>query len=286
MPVALVTGCSSGLGMSTALALARRGVKVYASVREVARAGALAEKAAKDSLSVQVLELDVTDSTSIRHAVATVIDEDGAIDILVNNAGIGVPGAFEQISEDAFRRVMETNLYGPFRLTRAVLPGMRARRAGIVIMISSLSGLVGLPVDSAYCASKFALEGMTESLRYEVRRFNVRVVLIEPGAFRTAMTRKLAAAAGEAGESPYRKLMAFHTARLARSANHGDDAEVVAHLVAEVAFNEAPALRIPAGRQAEDVTEALRRMTEQERTRMILDVTGMQWWDEGLDDPG
>jgi NAD(P)-dependent dehydrogenase (short-subunit alcohol dehydrogenase family) len=186
MSVVLITGCSSGIGLETALAFAARGDTVYATMRNPAKAGLLEARAAERGVSVQVRALDVTDDASVAAAVAAIEAEHGAIDVLVNNAGVGASGPIETIEIDRARGVMETNLWGPARMIRAALPAMRARESGVIINISSVSGRVpGTPYEGWYAASKHALNAMSEAMLMELEQFGVRVVCIEPGFFRT-----------------------------------------------------------------------------------------------------
>jgi len=176
--VVLVTGASSGIGAACAEMLAKRGFRVYGSSRN---------PNFKPS-GYQALQMDVTDDRSVDEAVAQVIREAGSIDALVNNAGCGLAGAVEDTASIEALHQMDVNFMGPFRAARAILPGMRQRRSGVIVNVSSLGGLFGLPFQSFYSASKFAMEGWTESLRFEVSPFGIRVVLIEPGDVKTGFT--------------------------------------------------------------------------------------------------
>jgi len=186
--VVLITGCRSGIGLVTAAAIARAGHAVYAGLRDVETGAALA--AACEGLDVTPLALDVTDPGQREAAVARILAERGRLDALVNNAGVGIGGFVEQLDEDEFRQVYDVNVVGAWGLTRAVLPAMRAQGEGIVVNISSMSGRMALAGNGLYSSSKFALEGLSEALRLELKPFGIRVVLVEPGAFRTdIMTR-------------------------------------------------------------------------------------------------
>src|SRR5580698_6949160 len=198
--VALVSGCSSGIGQLAAGTLVRAGWIVYAGLRTLAETQTAF---AAESDQLRPLPLDVSDSGQIRAAIGRVQSETGRLDALVNNAGIDRLAALEDQSEQELRTIMEVNFFGALALTRAALPLMRARKKSVIVMVSSLSGLIGLPGSSAYCASKFALEGATESLRNEVDRFGVRVALVEPGAYATAMSSKRSVPADYALSSPY-----------------------------------------------------------------------------------
>src|SRR5215469_5787697 len=185
MALVLITGCSSGIGKYTALEMARRGHRVFASMRNLESARFIRADAQKAQLTLEILQLDVTDPASVTNAVQQVVREAGAVDVLVNNAGVGSAGVVEDYTDEEIRYVFETNFFGAVRTTRAVLPAMRARRSGTIIMMSSISGLRTFPFVPVYSASKFALEAISNGLRYELRPLGIRVVLIEPGNFRT-----------------------------------------------------------------------------------------------------
>ena len=186
MAVVLITGCSSGIGLETALAFARRGDTTYASMRNPSKADALQSRADAEGLTVHVVTLDVTDDESVAVAVAAIEALHGGIDVLVNNAGVGYGGAVETIPTERARALMETNVWGPVRTARAVLPAMRSRGSGVIINVTSVAGRVpGSPHNAFYCASKHALGTLSESLFWEVQPFGVRVACIEPGFFAT-----------------------------------------------------------------------------------------------------
>ena len=184
--VVLITGCSSGIGLETALAFARRGDTTVASMRNLAKADQLTKRAADEGLDIELVQLDVTDDASVAAAVAEVEQRHGAIDVLVNNAGVGYDGAIETIDLDRARGVFEANLWGPVRVTRAALPAMRERRSGVIVNVTSVAGRVpGTPFQGFYGASKHAMNNLSESLGREVEQFGIRVVCIEPGFFAT-----------------------------------------------------------------------------------------------------
>jgi NAD(P)-dependent dehydrogenase (short-subunit alcohol dehydrogenase family) len=193
----LITGCSSGIGRAAAQHLARQGRTVYATARsldplaELRRAGC------------QTLALDVRDEESIRAAVAAVEQEHGAVGTLVNNAGYAVSGAIEAVSLDAVRREFDTNVFGYVRMIQVVMPGMRRRGTGTIVNLSSVAGRVTMPGAGPYAASKYAIEAISDALRFEVGGFGVRVIVIEPGPIKTAFTETANAAMPVAGDSPY-----------------------------------------------------------------------------------
>ncbi len=191
VPSILVTGASRGIGHATSLALGRAGHRVFATMRDPAGTPELAEAAERESLPVVVSRMDVDSDDSVRTAVGRIIAEHGLPDVLVNNAGIVRRGSIEETPLDDFRAAMETNYFGAIRCTQAVLPGMRARRSGVIINVSSVAGRVANPPMGPYAASKFALEGLSEALAQEVKPFGIRVVLVEPGIIDTAMARSV-----------------------------------------------------------------------------------------------
>jgi len=183
--VALVTGCSSGVGLETALALARDGYHTFASMRDIGKAGELEHAAKKENLPIDVIELDVDKEESIVSAINKVVTDGGRLDILVNNAGYGQFGCTEDVSVDDFRKQFETNFFSIVRIIQEVAPIMRKQNSGIIVNISSVVGRMGLPGSPAYISTKFALEGLSECLRYELGQFGIKTTLIEPGVIKT-----------------------------------------------------------------------------------------------------
>ena len=183
--VALVTGSSSGIGLETSLALAKDGYRTFASMRDTGKAIELQEAAKKENLSVDVIELDVDKEDSIMSAVKKVMSEAGRIDVLVNNAGYGQFGCTEDVPIEDFRKQFETNFFSIVRIIQEVAPIMRKQGSGVIVNISSVVGRMGLPGSSAYISTKFALEGFSECLRYELGQFGVKTTIIEPGVVKT-----------------------------------------------------------------------------------------------------
>jgi NAD(P)-dependent dehydrogenase (short-subunit alcohol dehydrogenase family) len=201
MAIALVTGTSSGIGLATAVTLARAGHKVIATMRNLGVASEIRRIVAAEELPVTVAGLDVDDSTSVNDAVAKTLAENGRIDLLVNNAG--VPGGgrpVEEVPMDDFRQIMETNFFGALRCIKAVIPSMREHRHGCIVNVTSVAGRVASAAMGPYCASKWALEALSECLAQEVRPFNIRVAIIEPGFTETPIFGKVSPAAEN---SPY-----------------------------------------------------------------------------------
>lgn len=271
----LISGASRGLGLATARELAARGYRVFAGVRAP---GALPA----DTGAGEIL-LDVTSQSSVDEAVRRVRREAGGIDVLINNAGLHAFGALEAASEARFRELLEVNLLGAWRLTRAVLPDMRARGSGHVLMVSSLSGLVGLPADGQYAASKFALEGMSESLALEVQRFGVRVTLLDAGPYDTDMLRRDESALHDLSSS--RQGAAYeplHRALLGQERT-GEPPRNAAGIIASVVDDPPDRLRVPIGPVAEQVFAALE-IDRGERARKIaVEAGSVSWWMRGED---
>src|SRR4026208_57271 len=183
--IALITGCSSGIGYETALTLARNGFSTYAGVRNTKNSDALEKKIANEKLDLNILQIDVNDESSIENAVNQIKTEEKRIDVLINNAGYGLVGFFEELRLDEIRGQFETNFFGALTVTKKVIPLMRSQKSGTIINISSGAGQVGFPGISAYVSTKFAVEGFSESLTYELSPFGIKVIIIEPGVIKT-----------------------------------------------------------------------------------------------------
>jgi len=183
--VALVTGSSSGIGFETCLALAKEGYQTFASMRDVKKGNKIKEIAEKENLPINVIELDVNDDESVDLAIKQVVSDGGRLDVLVNNAGYGQFGCTEDVSIDDFRKQFETNFFSIVKIIKKVSPIMRNQNSGIIVNVSSVIGRMGLPGFPAYVSTKYALEGLSECLRYELGQFGIKVTLIEPGAVKT-----------------------------------------------------------------------------------------------------
>lgn len=249
--IVVVTGCRSGFGRLVAVDAARRGHTVIAGLRDLATAGDL--RAAAQGLDVHPVQLDVTDPAQIRQVVDDTLARHGRIDALVNNAGVALGGALEQLDEDELRHVLEVNVVAVWAMTKAVLPAMRAQGAGTVVNLSSVSGLVAMPGLGAYATSKFALEGMSEAWRHELAPFGVRVVLLEPGPFRTDIwgrNRSLARHALDA-DSPYAPYVrALERAVVSVAQDRAEDPTIVSRAILDALEAPHPPLRRVLGRAA------------------------------------
>jgi NAD(P)-dependent dehydrogenase (short-subunit alcohol dehydrogenase family) len=244
--IVLVTGCRSGFGLSIAIRAAKKGHTVYAGLRDLRTKDELVRAA--EGLDVRPVQLDVVDAEQREEVMRAITEAHGGVDALVNNAGVTAFGFQEQIREDELRRLFDVNVFAPFALTKLCLPSLRGR-GGVVINISSMSGRNGLPGLGAYASTKFALEGMTEALRHEMRPFGVRVVLVEPGPYKTDLSDPERFAAKDTFDprSPYapyvKKLQALFQKMEARM---GDPNEV-SELVVRLLDDPSPRLRYPLG---------------------------------------
>ncbi len=246
MKTALITGTSTGIGLSTAIIMAKAGFAVTATMRDTAKADALMERAMSEGLSLEVHALDVTDAASIKQSVDTILKKHGRLDVLVNNAGAGHVGTTEQVSMEELQRVMDVNFYGVWRTTQTVLPAMREARSGRIISISSIGGIIGQPFNDAYCAAKFALEGMMESLTPVVAHFGIGVSVIEPGPVRTAFVENVGGMGNMANptSNPYRiPLEAYLRVVNASFGQAGQTGDDIAGVILEAATAETPHFR-------------------------------------------
>jgi NAD(P)-dependent dehydrogenase (short-subunit alcohol dehydrogenase family) len=252
--VAVVTGSSSGIGLLTAVELALNGYRVVATMRNLDNRGRLEEAAhkagARDRLDLR--RLDITEFDSLPGAVDAIVRDHGRVDVLVNNAGFSVAGFAEDMTLDELRHQLETNFFGNVAMTKAVLPVMRAQKSGHIITVTSVAGRLGQPLLSAYCASKYALEGWNESVRIETHSLGIRVVLVEPGSYDTDIwTRNVKVAAGALDPaSPNKERSLRFVEFVKNSAKHRRDAREVARLIVRIARDPNPKLRYLIGADA------------------------------------
>jgi NAD(P)-dependent dehydrogenase (short-subunit alcohol dehydrogenase family) len=272
--VAVITGSSSGIGLESALILARNGYTTYATMRSPDKDISLKAAVQNESLPIRIVQLDVTDDSSVKNAIGHIISEVGMIDILVNNAGYGLGGALEDLSMEEIKSQYETNLFGLIRVIQAVLPTMRKHRSGRIINISSGAGIFGYPGGSAYVSTKFAVEGLSESIAYELEPFGIKVILIEPGFIRTNFGNAMVIAKkAQDSASPYSELMQKTMASTAELAKNASDAELVANIILDAASNPNPRLRYLAGKDVESWAAGKKNMDELEFFNMIKGLT-------------
>jgi len=260
MASVLMTGTSKGIGLETALAFGRAGHQVHATMRNPAQSPALAETAARENLPITVSTMNVDSDKSVSEAIAAILKDHGPIDILVNNAGVEVVGSVEESPLSDFRAVMETNYFGAIRCIQALLPQMRQRGSGCIINVSSIAGRISSPPLTAYCASKWALEALSEGLAGEMKTFNVRVAIVQPGIIDTAMARRIE---DPATKSPYQQAARFATL-FSNSLKNPVPPSLVAQKILEVAESGTWQLRHPVGPDAVPFLQLRSQMTDEE----------------------
>jgi len=240
--VVLITGASAGFGRACAERLGRLGHRVYGTSR-----GAEFPERAAFGASPLMIPMDVRDEASVQRAVDFVSKQEGRIDVVVNNAGVGLAGAIEDTSIAEAKALFDTNFFGVQRVCRAVLPAFRAQQSGHIVNISSLGGLVTIPFQGFYSASKYALESMSDALRMELAPFGIHVTLLEPGDFKTGFTESRVFSAGSGEGSAYRESCQRAVAVMERDERNGADPEQLAELLAKIIASPAPRTRYPVG---------------------------------------
>jgi len=278
MAIALVTGTSTGIGYTTALHLARNGYKTYATMRNLEKSGPLLDEAARENLPLESLALDVTDDDSMTKGVASILEKESQIDVLVNNAGIGGGAPLEFLDPSELREIMETNFFGATRMMQLVIPGMRQRNTGTIVNITSVAGVFANPIQTPYCASKFALEALSECVAAEVARFNVRIANIEPGCVVTPIFEKGEGLDDLPSDFPYldaiSRLMRVFEQGLKEPAYPQDVADVVLHAIQ----TDQPKLRYLVGKDAHQVMDAHARMTDEEKLALMGESDNDTFW--------
>jgi NAD(P)-dependent dehydrogenase (short-subunit alcohol dehydrogenase family) len=242
MKSVLITGTSKGIGFEAALSFARGGYKVFATMRNLEAASTLQKQIAEESLNVIIYKMDVDSDESVKHCIQSIIKDHGNIDVLVNNAGIERHGSIEELPMSDFKAIMETNYFGVIRCIQAVLPQMRENKNGCIINVGSVAGKIANTPLSAYCASKFALEALIESLAGEVKPFNIRVSLIQPGIIDTKMAHDVT----KDSNSKYPQVLRFG-AMFEESLKQPTPPSLVADLMFEIANGDSWQLRHPVG---------------------------------------
>jgi NAD(P)-dependent dehydrogenase (short-subunit alcohol dehydrogenase family) len=271
--VAIVTGSSSGIGYATSLLLARNGFHTYATMRNIGRSADVQDIAYKERLPLEVIQLDINDDASIRDSIEKVESENERIDVLVNNAGYGLVGAFEDLSVEEIKSQFETNFFGVIRLTQQVLPIMRKQKSGTIVNISSGAGRIGFPGMSAYVSSKFALEGLSESMSYELEPFGIKVVIIEPGVIRTnfkknsVMSKK---SLDNSSISPYSSIIQKIDSSISSMVEHATPPEEVAKAILHAVISNNPELRYLVGNDIIMMVETKKSMSDKDFRKMMM----------------
>ena len=265
MKSVLITGASRGIGFETALVLGRAGYNVFATMRNPSRSPRLAEIAQREGLPITVYAMDVDSDVSVKESIAAIQRKHGPLDILVNNAGAERRGSVEELPISEVRALMETNYFGPLRCIQAVMPDMRERRSGCIINISSVAGKLSSPPLTAYAASKFALEALSEGLAQEAKTFNIRVAIVQPGIIDTDMARGIAAS--PTTNSPYRQAERMAEMFSKSLQQEPVQPEVVARKVQEIIESDSWTLRYPTGPHAAEILQMRASMTDEEWVR-------------------
>ena len=260
--VAVVTGASSGIGFETALALAKEGYYTYATMRDTKKSDKIKELGQKDNLKIDVLELDVDDEDSVKTAMKKILDEKQRVDVIVNNAGWGLWGCVEDVSVDEFKAQFETNFFSIIRLIQEVGPTMRKQGSGKIVNISSVAGRIGFPASPAYISSKFALEGLSESLRLEMSPFGVDVIIIEPGVIKTNFLNPVKLAKKSESDTAYRDITARVVSGVKMMAEMGTPAKEVADIIVKAIKDDKPLPRYIVGNDASMFLEAKKSKTD------------------------
>ena len=263
--VAVVTGSSTGIGFETALLLARSGFHTYASMRDLKKSDNIAEIANTENLPLTVVQLDVKDDTSVKDAIGKIIAESKRIDVLVNNAGYGLFSPLEDVTLDQVKEQFETNFFGAIRVMHEVIPTMRKRRNGTIVNVSSLVGRIGLPLSSAYVATKFALEGLSESMRYELNEFGINIILIEPGVIKTNFIENLKTADTTLKSgSPYADLVDRISKEFGKMMDNSSSPKLVAEAILHAITSKEPKIRYVVGDDAESMMKIRKNSTDKE----------------------
>ncbi|HEY7078803.1 MAG TPA: SDR family oxidoreductase [Nitrososphaeraceae archaeon] len=270
--VALVTGSSSGIGFETAVMLANAGFKTYASMRNLDKSKTIREIADKENLPLHAVHLDVNDDGSVKDAITKIVTAEHRLDVLVNNAGYGLFGSVEDTSIEEIKAQFETNFFGVVRVTQQVLPVMRKQKSGKIVNVSSVGGRIGLPALSAYHSTKFALEGLSESIAFELEPFGIRVIIIEPGVIRTnILNSSISAKKAQDPNSPYFSLTqkldnSFKTMMASPTSSPPQE---VSKVILQAISSENPLLRYTVGDDADTLIHARTNLPDTEFRNMI-----------------
>jgi len=258
--VAIVTGSSSGIGFETALALAREGYYTYATMRDTKKGNQIKEIAKKENLKLEVVEMDVDKDETVQAAINKIMKEENRIDVLVNNAGYGLFGCLEDLSMSDLKAQFETNFFGVVRMSQAAIPIMRKQKSGVIVNVSSVAGRIGFPVSPAYISSKFALEGLSESMRYELSPFGINTIIIEPGVIKTNFMSSMKKSMKP--DSVYKDITNKVIMGISMMAEMGTPAQEVARTIIKAIKSENPLPRYIVGNDAVMFLEAKKTKTD------------------------
>jgi short-subunit dehydrogenase len=270
---ALVTGCSSGIGYSTCLLLARNNFKVYGTVRNLSKAKKIQEVIDKEKIPLKIILLDVNDSESIQNAIRDILYDSRKIDVLINNAGYGMFGPIEDITTEDVKLQFETNFFGVIRLIKEIVPIMRKQGNGTIVNISSMVGRFGVPLNAAYVSSKFAIEGLSESISYELAEFGIKIIVIEPGVVQTNFFNNLKIN-GLDTSSPYYELMKKRVSFLKTAMkNSPTSSSQVANTILDALNSKSPEFRYVIGMDAKNSIQ---------KKGSLSDKKFMKWVSDGI----
>ena len=267
--VAIVTGSSSGMGFETSLILARNGFYTFATMRKLDGEGSnqLTDITKNEKLPLQVIRLDVNDDKSVKDAIDAIVKEKDRIDVVVNNAGYDLMGALEETSLDELKGQFETNLFGAVRLMQAVIPIMRKQGGGIIVNITSLGGRIAFPLNSAYHATKFALEGLSESIQYELEPFGIKIIVIEPGGVGSNFLKNLKMVSkANSPYGPIQNSMSEYFNQWAQNLTHPSE---VAKAILQAVTSDNPDFRYVVGKDAMMTLESRKSMSDREFYNLI-----------------
>ncbi|MGZ5470592.1 MAG: SDR family oxidoreductase [Nitrososphaeraceae archaeon] len=264
--VAIITGCSSGIGYETSILLAKNGFRTYATMRNTDKGDKLKEIAEKENLDLKIIKLDVTDDYSIKNAINEIVQETNRIDVLVNNAGNNIAGAVEDLSIEEFKEQFETNFFGLIRVTKVVLPIMRKQNNGIIVNLSSIAGKMAIPLNSAYVSSKFAVEGFSESIRYELEDFGIKVILIEPGVIKSNFYENIKMSKNSLMDpkSAYQPITQKIFEAFLPMMEYAFPTKIVADAILEAVNSDNPNIRYAVGDDAKSIIEARKKLSDKE----------------------
>jgi short-subunit dehydrogenase len=269
--IAIITGSSSGIGYETSLMLARNGFHTYATMRNIEGRGEggsnqITDIAKNENLPLEVIQLDVNSDKSVTEAINRIADEKDRIDVVVNNAGYDLTGAIEEISLDQMRAQFETNFFGAVKVMKSIIPKMRKQRSGKIVNITSMGGRIAIPFHSIYHGTKFALEGLSESIQYELEPFGIKIILIEPGAVGSNFWKNMKTATkpteSESTDSPYSQMKTKISESLNQAVQNAMHPSEVAKAILEAISSDNPDFRYPVGKDANMTIEARKNMSD------------------------
>ena len=276
--VVLITGASSGMGKETAIYLSSLGFKVYAGTRTPHDAIELKKDISERKLNIKIIKLDVSNLVQINSAIKQIEEESGTIDVLINNAGYGLVSTVEDASEEEMIEQFNINVFGVLRVCKSVIPLMREQKSGIIINISSFLGKIGLPLLTFYNSSKYAVEGITDSLRYELESFNIRVHSVMPGFFNTKFAKENLVTNLETfnKDSAYSFLASSLAPRIVEEINNGNDAIMVGKLISDIIDNDNFPARVTVGDKASKFIPMRKELSDEDFERRVKEYYNLK----------